>query len=197
MKFKIFSLFLLFGIFANAQIKKFSIEANYPLPVDNNFVGKNYDGVIDLGLKYRMVNLVFVNFGLALNSSMLTASDTGYFPEFDETLSFKSTLITIQPQFYGEINLRKLTKLRPSAAIGYSVFVTNSEYTSPETNIPDESRTQSGVNVNVGLSYDITGRLYIHANYDYVKLIQMDSDIPKETYNTDVSLLKIGVGIRI
>jgi hypothetical protein len=187
---------LSFSSLSFGQLTKFSVEASYPLPVDQNFVGDHFKGVADLGVKYRIKNLRIINFGLSLNASLLNYNDTGYFPAYDETLDFKTNLYIIQPRFFAELNLKGLTKLRPSAGIGYSFFIANTEFDS-ETNIADERTTESGVNTNIGLSYDILKKVYIFASYDYTIITNLESDVPKTDYNTKANLVKIGVGIRL
>lgn len=46
-------LLLLTTISANCQNSKFSVEVNYPLPLGDNFIKENYQGIVDLGVKYR------------------------------------------------------------------------------------------------------------------------------------------------
>ena len=48
MKLKVLSLFLLLSATAFGQTSKFSVEVAYPIPVDNNFLGENYQGIADL-----------------------------------------------------------------------------------------------------------------------------------------------------
>lgn len=193
---KILLLAILSTSFCFGQLTKFSIEGAYPLPIDKNFVGDNYKGIADVGLKYRIKNLRVINFGLSLNAALLNYNDTGYFPAYDETLNFKTNLYIIQPRLFAELNLKGITKLRPFAGIGYSFFVTNTEFDS-DTGISDEKETRSGVNTTLGLSYDIFRKVYIFANYDYTVLTNIESGVPKTDYNTQASLLKLGVGIRL
>lgn len=179
-----------------SQITKFSIEASYPLPIDKNFVGDQFTGIADIGLKYRIKNLRVINFGLSLNGSYLTNSDSNYFPAYDATLDYKTSLYILEPRFFAELNLKGLTKLRPSAGIGYAFFISDTKFDS-NTGIPNERTNQSGLNINIGLSYDIAKKLYILAHYDYTNLTQLESGVPKTDYNTQVSLLKVGLGLRL
>ena len=196
MKFKIVSLFLLFSFFMNAQTTKFSVEAAYPLPIDQNFLGDHFKGIADLGIKYRIKNLQIINIGVSVNGSMFTYNGSGYFPAVDENLSFKTTLIMVQPRFYSEINLKKIIKIHPSAAIGYSLLLANRKFDS-QSGVPNDKSTESGVNFTIGCSYDILPKLYLFANYDYIILTNLDSGTPSDTYNTKANLLKLGLGIRL
>lgn len=196
MKSKILSLFLLFSALTFAQTNKFSIEAAYPLPVDQNFLGDHFKGVADLGIKYRIKNLQIINIGVSVNGSMFTYNDSGYFPEFDENLDFKTTLYMIQPRAYVELNLKKILKIHPYAGIGYSFLMAERKFDS-QSEIPNDSTSQSGVNITFGLSYDLISKLYIFANYDYITLTELDSGVPKDSYNTNASLVKVGLGLRL
>lgn len=187
---------LAIGMQSFGQVTKFSAEASYPLPIDKNFVGDNFTGIADIGFKYRIKNLRVINFGISLNGSYLTDSDTSYFPSVDQTLDYKTSLFIIEPRFFAELNLKGLTKLRPSAGIGYAFFISDTKFDS-NTGIPNDRTSQSGLNINIGLSYDIAKKLYIMAHYDYTNLTQLESGTPKTDYNTQASILKIGLGLRL
>lgn len=196
MKFKILSFFLFFSWFTIAQTTKLSIEAGYPLPVDQNFLGDHFNGIADLGVKYRMKNLQIINIGISVNGALLNYNDTGYFPVYDENLSFKTSLYIIQPRLFAEINLKKIIKIHPIVGIGYSLFLADRKFDS-QSGIPNDHTNQGGLNVNFGLSYDIITRVYLYTSYDYITLTNIESGVPKTEYNTKVNLLKFGVGIRL
>ena len=196
MKFKFLFIFLLFSWLTIAQTSKFSIEAAYPLPIDQNFLGDHFKGVADVGVKYRIKNLQIINIGISLNGSMFNYNDSGYFPEFDENLDFKTTLYMIQPRAYVELNLKKIIKIHPSAGIGYALLLADRKFDS-QSGIPNDRTTQSGVNVNFGVSYDIFPKVYLFANYDHIVLTNLESGVPSTTYNTKANLLKLGLGVRL
>jgi opacity protein-like surface antigen len=182
------------------QTSKFSIEAAYPLPVDQNFLGDHFKGIADLGIKYRIKNLQVINIGLSANGSMFTHSDTGYLIEYDEIRSFKTTLYLFQPRVYGELNLKKIIKIHPFIGVGYSFLFANTDSQPAEVeqiNTFYEETNKSGLNINVGLSYDIFTKVYLFASYDYITLTNLDEGVPSSTYNTKANLLKLGVGIRL
>ncbi len=58
------------------------------------------------------------------------------------------------------------------------------------------SKTDSGINANFGVAYDITTKIFIGIQYDYVKLNVAEETL-NTTFNTNVNLLKIGLGFRI
>lgn len=186
--------FLLLSSIISAQTSKFSIEAGYPMPVGNNFL-ENYNGLANLNLKYRIKNLELLNIGASVNGSLLQFNDSGYFPAFDENLSFKTTLFIIEPKIYTEINLKKINKLHPSVAVGYSFFMSKTNFDSPE--ISNIKTDESGLGLNLGLSYDIFSKVYLFTNYDYFILTKKEDIAPNKPYNTKPTILKFGVGIRI
>lgn len=65
-----------FNLVLFSQESKLSIELNYPIPVDNNFIGKNYTGIVDIGGKYKIINKEVINFGIALNAGLLTFNNS-------------------------------------------------------------------------------------------------------------------------
>ena len=193
MKLRILFLFLLFSLFSNAQTSKFSVEAAYPLPIDQNFLGDHFNGIGDLGLKYRIKNLQVINIGVSVNGSMYTYDDTVSFAELPVS-DFKTTLYMIQPRAWAEINLKKIIKIHPFAGIGYTFLMAKRDFDSDAYS--DDSTSQSGVNLNVGLSYDIFPKVYLFGSYDYTMLTELDG-APSTTYNTKASVLKLGVGVRL
>lgn len=183
-------LILSFNLFS--QNSKFSIELNYPIPSDNNFIGKNYTGIIDLGVKYRILNKSIVNLGLALNANLLTFDNTN----INSPQDYKIYAYPIQPRMLCEFNIKSIEKLHPYSSIGYSFIIFKASGTNNGYDISDLNETQSGFNINFGLAYDITKKLFVNAQYDFIKLSQKD-DIPNTTYNSNVNLIKIGIGLRI
>lgn len=195
MKLKIVFLFLFFTSLVSAQTGKISVEAAFPSPIDQNFLGDHFKGIADLGIKYRIKNLQVITFGLSLNGSMFTHNATEYFPAADENLSFKTTLYMIQPRAYAELNL-KIIKIRPFVGVGYSFLTAERKFDS-QSEVPDDSTTQSGVNVNIGFAYNVFTKIYFFTSYDFITLTHLDSGVPSNTYNTKASVLKLGVGIRL
>ena len=60
-------LLIILSIKSFSQDSKASIELNYSIPIDENFIGKNYNGIVDAGVKYRFANLSFLNIGASFN----------------------------------------------------------------------------------------------------------------------------------
>tara|TARA_B110000285_G_C14821839_1_gene466887 strand:- start:88 stop:675 length:588 start_codon:yes stop_codon:yes gene_type:complete len=188
------ALLLIFSIISFSQDSKFSLELNYPIPVDENFIGKNYNGIIDLGLKYRFSNLSFLNIGASLNAGILKNSKN------DRVQHFDVTAFAIQPRIFAELDSESLTKFHPSIGLGYTFMTFNASgidsFNPDNPNSSSSSQTESGINLNLGVVYDITDRLFAQVQYDFVK-IGVDNEVPDIKYNTNISILKIGLGYRL
>ncbi len=186
------TLLLIFSIKSFSQDSKFSLELNYPIPIDNNFVGENYNGIIDIGADYRIANLNLVNIGISLNGGVLMNNSN----QNNSFQNFKVTSYVIQPRIFGELDLESIDKFHPTVGLGYTIMVFNASGTYNGFDVSDASDTQSGFNFNFGLAYDITEKLFVQAQYDFVKL-GVDNDVPDIKFNTNVNILKIGLGYRL
>ncbi|MES2852363.1 MAG: outer membrane beta-barrel protein, partial [Bacteroidota bacterium] len=60
----------------------------------------------------------------------------------------------------------------------------------------DIDDNENGFNYNIGLSYDLTNKLFLQAQYDFIK-IGVEDGIPDKSYNTNINILKFGIGYRI
>lgn len=187
------SLFLIFTINSFAQDSKFSVELNYPIPVDKNFVGQNYNGIIDLGLKYRFLDLDLFNIGASVNGGLLKTAKNGMLNQRDVNA------YTIQPRVFAELDIAAVKSLHPSIGLGYSFMIFSG--TTIVGDRPGEvystnvTMTEGGFNLNLGLAYDITTRFFGQIQYDFIMLGTKDG-IPKIKYNTNVNILKVGLGYR-
>ena len=65
------ALLLLFAIQSFSQNSKLSIEVNFPIPIGDNFLGENYGGIVDAGVKYRFSELRILNIGASINGGFL------------------------------------------------------------------------------------------------------------------------------
>ncbi|UKM65357.1 porin family protein [Flavobacteriaceae bacterium GSB9] len=185
---------LIFTIKSFSQDSKFSLELNYPIPIDNNFIGENYNGIIDFGANYRFTNLNHVNIGISFNGGILVNNSS----QNSRFQDFKVTSYVIQPRIYGELDLESIKKFHPSIGIGYTIMVFDANGTNDIIDGSDLNDTQSdsGFNFNFGIAYDITEKLFTQVQYDFIKLTA-DSDVPDIKFNTNVNILKIGLGYRL
>jgi opacity protein-like surface antigen len=185
-------LILIFTIKSFSQDSKISLELHYPIPMDENFIGKNYTGILDLGAKFRFVDLNPINIGTSLNSGVLVNNsnpNNGF-------QDFKVTSYVIQPRIFSELDLDTVKKLHPAIGIGYTFIIFDASGTNNGFDVSGASETLSGFNVNFGVAYDITDQIYAQVQYDFVK-IAVDKNIPDVTYNTNINILKIGLGYRL
>ncbi|WP_289037967.1 outer membrane beta-barrel protein [uncultured Zobellia sp.] len=176
-----------------AQDYKWSVEANYPLSVGDE-LGNDAPGIIDLGVKYRFLDFNIVKVGAGINAGVFKENINDQVNPTN--VDFDETNWLIQPKVFAEFNIPAVQKLHPSIGLGYTFieskydgFISNQSY--------KNTVSSGGINLNLGLSYDITNRLFLQAQYDYVR----DND----TYdynganvgvNYNRGYLKFGVGFR-
>lgn len=165
---------------AYAQEERFSIEINYPLTIDNNFIGANYNGIIDAGCKYRFSLKDFVRFGASFNSGIYTNSKN------ESNNPSDISVFAFQPRLFAELN--STGAVIPYIGFGYSFLIFN---------ISDmDNINERGFNLNLGVAYEISKSWFIQAQYDLVK-IKVKRDIPDIKYNSNVNILKVGFGYRM
>jgi hypothetical protein len=192
MKKTLLILFLNLNLALFSQESKLSIELNYPIPADNNFIGKNYTGIVDIGGKYKIINKDFLDFGIALNAGVLTFNNS----KINSPQNYKIYAYPIQPKIFCEFNIKNIKKLHPYTSLGYSFIIFKAIGTNNGYDISDLNDTQAGVNLNFGLSYDITSKFFVNGQFDFIKL-EKENGIPNTTFNTNVNLVKLGVGLRL
>ncbi len=170
-----------------SQNSKFSIDFNYPILMDNYFIGENYNGIIDIGLDYTFESANTMNLGLSFNTSILQNNANKNIGN-----QFKVTSYVFQPKLMLVGNSVLLGGFSPSVGIGYSFFLF--DITGSSNGFSDAAGdTQSGFNLNLGLAYDLSDKFFTQVQYDFFKTSVSDG-VPKIKYNTNINLLKIGLG---
>jgi len=165
-----------------AQQGKFSATLSYPMPLGNNMFDRN-TGVLDAGVQYRFVNAGMVNLGGSLN--------VGYYSYTISSLEFKEKDFLIQPRVFAEL---QVATFRPFAGVGYTFTRFHQEFDNGGSVVDNN---WNGVNLNVGASLDILPRVFLLAQFDYVKL-SGGAGLPKDFPEvTNIYVFKIGAGIRI
>jgi len=93
-----------------AQDKEWSVEVNYPFSV-GDVINNVAPGVIDLGIKYRFLDLNTVKIGAGLNVGAFNTNliDTSDIMLFD----IEETNWLIQPKIFAELNIPRIPKLHP------------------------------------------------------------------------------------
>ncbi|MGP1991627.1 outer membrane protein [Zobellia laminariae] len=184
--------FLSVGLFAQDQ--KWSVEANYPISVGDE-IGNDAPGLLDFGIKYRFLDLKIVKIGAGINASVFKKNISDDFePAFTD---FDETNWLIQPKIFAEFTVPGIQKLHPSVGLGYTFLESHFKGEDYFFGSFDNTGSSGGINLNLGLSYDITKRLFLQAQYDYIR--------EKDTYNYEgqdlkvkrnLGYLKFGVGFR-
>lgn len=187
-KLTIFLTMLMMGFLAHAQDKKICVTVAYPLPTGDNFL-TDYTGVADVGVQYRFIKAGPIQLGISANAGYYSWRRT----LSTATVKDKSTLI--QPRVFGELNLPNLVKFRPFMGIGYTFANFKSVVEGASNQPPDTKNNFEGINLNLGVAYDITKRFFAHVQYDAVKLSRDDVDM-NESFFQNMSILKLGVGLR-
>lgn len=176
-------LLFLVSLTAFAQDKKWSVEANYPISIAGD-LGNDAPGIIDLGIKYRFVDLSFATIGFGVSSAVFTKN-----ANLTEITEINETHWLVQPKVFSEFKLPGLAKLRPSLGVGVTFI--NSSFDGNLNGVGfDNSGNDTAFNVNAGLSYDITKNLFVHGQYDY---IDYETTVDQKDY---LGFLKFGLGFR-
>lgn len=191
MKNKILVLFTFFLVvqFSNAQLKRFSLDFSYPYALDKDILKENYDGLVDVGLKYRIIKTPVINLGVAFNGSLFKANE--YYKLDPENIDASSYFV--QPKAFAEINIKSLSNLRPYVSVGYAYNIFQNSVVENGNNISIVLNKQ-GIILNTGISYDFSEWFYIHAQYDFLQL----KNITEPELETKISnIVKAGIGFRI
>lgn len=184
------------SINAFSQNSNFSIEANYPFPMGENFIGKNYDGFADVGIEYQFKNYQTVILGASFNTSLLNYNFKIQ-DEFADLYDYKVKAYVIQPRIKAGLDIPSIEKFHPSMGLGYSIIFFNISGPDPlDFSNESETDTQSGININLAGAYDLSEKIFFKFQYDFVKLGN-DNDIPDTPYNSNIHLLKVGLGLRL
>ncbi|OUD33478.1 OmpW family outer membrane protein [Flavobacterium sp. FPG59] len=175
-----------------SQDSKLSLEMHYPLTMGQNFISKNYDGIIDVGGKFRFSELKNINIGASLNGGILSNNTN----DNNGNQDFRVNSYLIQPRIFSELKIESVPKIRPFVGIGYTFMVFKATGTNNGFDVSASNSTESGINANFGVAYDITSKIFLDLQFDYVKL-NVDNEVPKTAFNTNVNLLKVGLGLRL
>ncbi len=180
---------LLFTINGIAQDQRWSVEANYSVIPPEGLGGR--DNITDLGLRYRFIDLEFVALGVGLNAGFSRLRVKDNVATLSDTKSY-----FVQPKVFAEFRIPGIKRLRPNVGLGYSIV--NRDF---ESNLSAWNDTNGGLNLNLGLSYDISKRFFVQVQYDFINLRDKNDFIfnGNEIQIDDVDKLnnlKLGIGIR-
>ena len=175
-----------------SQDSKLSLEMHYPLTMGQNFISKSYSGIIDVGGKFRFSELKNINIGASLNGGILSNNTN----DNNGNQDFRVKSYLIQPRIFSELKIESVPKIRPFVGIGYTFMVFKATGTNNGFDVSASNSTESGINANFGVAYDITSKIFLDLQFDYVKL-NVGNEVPKTAFNTNVNLLKVGLGLRL
>jgi hypothetical protein len=188
----LFVFFFLLSIQVFAQEQKWSVEANYSVVPQDGFGGDA--DIFELGLKYRVADFGFANLGVSLNGGF--SREKFERPDFQIVTKF----YYLQPRVFTEFRIPGIERLRPHLALGYSIVSSDSSVIGNFEVFPTSS-TNGGFNMNLGLSYDVSKRFFIQAQYDFINLQVRDEfvlqgETVKTDFNQKLNNIKIGLGFR-
>jgi len=180
--------FLLCSIHLISQDSKLSLELNYPLPLGENFINRFYFGVADIGLKYRIFEYSFFNLGAGYSTSIIRQSD--------DLIPFDVTLFTFQPKLFIELDWKSIKRVHPYLGVGYSIlwFYSREEMINGVT-VPADSNTRWGANPSAEILVDLTKKLFLQVQYDFIFLTHQEGTLDIRS-NNEVQFIKFGLGIR-
>ncbi len=195
MKKSLLVILLIFSIKSVAQDSKFSLEFNYPAPIDQNFIGKNNNGIIDIAVKYRFWELDFFKIGISLNAGMYKNSKK------ERIQPINVTTYIYNPNVFTEFKLKSTPRLHPYIGIGYTIINARANsadlntYNFQNNTFVKSNETSNGVSINIGASYDFTTKIFAQVQYLFIKS-KTDGEALDIEYNTNINILKIGMGYR-
>jgi Outer membrane protein W len=182
MKKVLFILLTFYCTSAFSQTQHFTVGLNYPILLGNNFITKSYIGIVDAEMKYYPYKIKNLKLGISTDVGLLTTTNTyiSRFIDYNPDVAPVNALF-IKPGLTAEMEFGKLV---PYAGAGYSFF----NYISQNWSGSDD-----GLNMNLGLKYNLFQRFFLNVDLDYTRFrLKGESiDIP---YNKNSYLLKAGIG---
>ncbi len=181
--------FLFLGLmFMQAQEKDWSIEINYPFSVGDAF-GSSNQGTIGVGVKHRFATAGKFRLGVSLDASWFA---TTFINDTDPIQELKYRDNFWQPRIFAELPLSQDNKLRLSGGIGWTLLrsVGGLAFFDEQGQIQGGAEWNSGLNMNIGLSYEVSSRWFVQTQYDFIYFSQANSP------NRLVGLIKLGAGFR-
>lgn len=172
-----------------AQTSDWSLEINYPLVIDQNFVGQNFDGLAELGLSYRLHEDLHYNLSATLHNSLL--KDRSQIE--DVITDFNVLLWFVQPRLKADFIFDSLPNVHPYVGVGYS-FVRSFTNGNVGTFFPQGGNTRSGINAIAGVTVDVSSQWYINAGYDFVRLSKVGTIA--NPFLQNINTIKLGAGYR-
>lgn len=191
MKYKILLILAFFSLESFSQDSKMSIEVNYPLTFGKNYISENYKSVVDVGVKYIFSTIKTIDIGASINAGLFKYNYI-LFDDYGLSQDVKVSTYSIQPRIFSQLNIESIEKLKPTFALGYSLLLSKASH---NLNNVKDNETQGGLNINLGISYNIKDNFFVQTQYDFIKL--SSNNVPNIKYNTNINILKFGIGYRL
>ncbi len=181
----LFFLFSVYTINVFAQDHPWSLNVSSLTTVDDNFMS-NHSSHFDVGLKRNTFYLEDMRIAFGGNIGSLSRE---FAPD-----QYVYTFV-LQPKIYAEVDLEVLNRIKPRIGVGYSFLVAVpvqniSMYSEDEVL---ETTVQGGIGTNIGLTVGISDRIFVHVDYDFIKL-DKDKEVKDISYNRNINFLKFGLG---
>ncbi|MEO0896779.1 MAG: hypothetical protein AAFY71_10300 [Bacteroidota bacterium] len=190
MKHLIISLLLLFSCsFLAAQQSRASLEVNYPLTLGNNFINNFYTSYVDLGFRYRFYESSSFQVGGAFHTSFISSQRP---IDFDIA---RTRLHTLQPGIFIEFSLPGFEIFQPFLGVNYAGLFFDLDNT-PFNGLVAEDAFQSGINPNAGFLIKLSEKVFLKAQYDFIKTFLSDP-LVVTPFNSQIHIIKMGVGVKL
>jgi hypothetical protein len=185
------TLFILLTFYCSSlfsQTQNLTLGLNYPILIGNNFIKKNYTGIIDAEVKYFPYKLKKLKLGITTDIGVLTNNDDFISKSsIDKPNLTHITILFIKPGLNAEMEFGRFV---PYAGVGYSFFNFMSK------NAPaNEDSSSDGLNLNFGLKFNLFQHIFLNTNFDYTRF-RLEGEALNISYNRDIYSLKAGVGYR-
>jgi hypothetical protein len=174
------------------QNYKWSVSLNYPITIDQNFIGENYTGFLDAGLSYHCVNFEYVSIGTTFNAGILSNNDNLDISSID---SYKAIVYSLEPKINFKGTIPSLEMVHPYLGLGYSFFIFDISGVNQGLGIVEDGETLYGFSFNTGFQVDLSIRFYINLEYDFTR-VERTNLVPDTRYNKNINFVKLGAGYR-
>lgn len=191
-KFILTALFFL-SLSAVSQVKKFSVDLNYPLALKSGF-DDGSKGIIDGSFKYRFKELNSMSIGASYTFDLIKTESTFVGRKLGMNSNFHHV------DLFSEFKLSSEDKLRPFFGLGYSILFSENEYINlnpmNQIEVKAEKENNSGINMNLGFSYDLTKTFYVQSYFHYIRIFKKNYVEDGKNVGVNYNQLKLGVGYR-
>lgn len=184
---------IIFQLTLHAQDYNWSLHLNFPIPVDQNFIGENYKGFIDVGTRYTFDSPNNLKFGAAFNFAVLSNNNNLDISQLD---SYKAIAYIVETKAFAEVQIPSVPLLHPFFGVGYSLLAFDISGVNPGLGIIEDGEVLHGFSINGGFLIDCNSRLFFNLEYNFIRVYR-DNLVPDTRYNKNVNLVKLGVGYRI